>query len=196
MNNISINFRRTLLGILSLLPFFSSNVFPLDLTALFEKLPHVTLPFTLSEKGHVLTTDFKAGGNLNKTYTYTFYLSFLTKDSPAELRLRVAGLLGFNAPKNGSTYTNENGEIVHNRTGIPIPLKLSISRLDGEIETVVYNQEFRQLWTLAYGASYDKAIDKIKLDPAYYRIRLETLAAVPELANAPVSFEIGLPGKH
>lgn len=196
MKKTPINFLRKLFGILFLLPFFSTNAFPLEWKGFFERLPHFTIPCSLAEKGHILTTDFKAGGNLNKTYGYTFYLSFLTKDSPEELRQRVAGFLGFREPKNGSTYTDANGQIVYNRTGIPIPIRLTISRLDGESETVVYNQEFRQLWTLAYGASYDKAIDVIRLEPARYRVRLETLAAVPELADVPVSFEIGLPGKH
>jgi len=41
-----------------------------------------------------------------------------------------------------------------------------------------------------------KTIDNIKLDPARYRVRLESLADVRELADVPVNFEIGLPGKH
>ena len=185
MNNISINFRRTLLGILSLLPFFSSNVFPLDLTALFEKLPHVTLPFTLSEKGHVLTTDFKAGGNLNKTYLYNFRLSFLITDDEFKSG-RIAGLLGYGQQRFGFF-----------RGGIPIPLRLTISRLVDGNEMVVYNEEVQHLLIGGAGNSrFFKDIDSVRLEPALYRVRLETLAAVPELADVPVNFEIGLPGKH
>jgi hypothetical protein len=64
-------------------------------------------------------------------------------------------------------------------------------------ETLVYEREFHQLFPGGGSNFYiGVPLDSIKLEPATYRIRLETLAAIPDLADLPVNFEIGLPGKH
>lgn len=179
--------------ILPLLLFISTNAFPLDLAALTEKLPHITLPFSLAEKGYVLTTDFKAGGNRNKAYIYTFYLSFLITDDDLKSG-HIPRLLGFGTQNDGGAYTDADGSI---RSGVLIPLKLRISRLEGKNEVTVLTKEYKKLSSSGAGNSrLFTAIDHIKLEPANYKVRLETLAAVPELAGVPVNFEIGLPGKH
>ncbi|MCX5865632.1 MAG: hypothetical protein NTW42_11300 [Deltaproteobacteria bacterium] len=50
-----------ILCIFASLPGMQAFAFPINFAGFFEKLPHVKLPFSLAEKGHVLTTDFKAG---------------------------------------------------------------------------------------------------------------------------------------
>jgi hypothetical protein len=165
----------------------------LDFSALFEKTPpHITLPFSLAEKGHVLTTDFKAG---DKTYTYSFFLDFHVKNDDPEDLYRIAKILGLNEPDNGGTYKDANGHFIYIRTGIAIPLRLTISRVDGNNEAIVYNEEFNQLWSLG-GSRIDilKLIVQVKLEPALYRVRLESLGAVNELADTPVNFNIGTLG--
>jgi hypothetical protein len=159
----------------------------LYLPALFDKTPpHITLPFNLAEKGHVLTTDFKAS---NKAYTYTFFLEIpLKKDNQEDFPPVALG-------GNGGTYKDTNGKDVYIRTGIPIPLRLTISRIEGKNEVIVYNEEFNQLWSLGGSrSSFLKSIDQVKLEPALYRVRLETLAAVSELADRPVNFSISVIG--
>lgn len=188
-----LKFRRIVLGLVSILPSFNASSSLLNFDALVEKLPSVTIPFSLSKKGSVFTADLDAGA---KTYTYTFYLNFLIKDNAEELQ-RVTTLLGLKDPKNGGTYKDVNGQLVEIRTGIPIDLRLTISRLDGEGESLVYDKKFHQLWSLGgNNSSILKAIDRVKLEPAHYKVRLESLAVVNELADIPVNFQIGLPGKH
>jgi hypothetical protein len=145
----------------------------------------------------VITTDFKAGGNLDKTYTYTFFLNFhVTKGDQQDLQ-RVATLLGFNESGNSGTYKDKDGHLIYVTTGIPIPLRLSVRRIGQENTGDVYSKDVSQLWSLGgNNGSLLKVIDQIKLEPGNYRVRLETLKAVNELSTTPVEFEIGLPGKH
>jgi len=181
-----------LLGLVLGLPFVSKDALSLELSALFEKLPHLTLPFSLAKSGYVLTTDFEAGGNFKKSYLYTFHLSFLVNNDNFG---QLSKLLGFGAtPNSDGASRDDDGSI---RAGIAIPLKLNIARLDGKNEIAVFSKEYNKL--AAGGAGDSKlftSIDHIRLDPGTYRVRLEALTAVPELANVPVNFEIGLPGKH
>ncbi|MCX5865633.1 MAG: DUF5625 family protein [Deltaproteobacteria bacterium] len=114
-------------------------------------------------------------------------MSFLPKNE--EQLHRVAILFGLIDPNTGQAFTQFEDR------SIPIPLKLTVSRLDGGKETVVYNEEVSKMYNAGAGGT-DRGIAGIKLEPALYRVRLETLAAVPELADIPVNFEIGLPGKH
>jgi len=177
-----------ILCIFASLPCMQTSAFPINFADFFEKLPHITLPFSLAKKGHVLTTDFKAG---EKPYTYSFYISFNLRSCDPEQLHRVAILLGLIDPNTGQVFTQLDDR------SIPIPLKLTVIRLDGEKETVVYNKEVSKTSSGGGTNSYlPRGIDSIKLEPALYRVRLETLAAVPELADIPVNFEIGLPGKH
>ncbi|NKI70726.1 hypothetical protein GN109_14985 [Collimonas pratensis] len=186
----SLEFGSLFLGIFILLPFLNASALPFELSALTEKLPHVVLPFNLEEKGYIATTDFVTG---NKAYTYTFYLNFQIKNNQE----RIAKLLGLRDPDDGGGYKDADGQFVSIRTGIHIPLRLTVSRLDGENEVVVYDENFHQLRSLGGNdSSFLRTIDRVKLEPGHYRIRLEALAAVKELAEVPVNFEIGIPGKH
>lgn len=161
--------------------------------ALLEKLPpEIDVPFSLAESGYVLTTDFEAG---EKTYTYTFYLDFST-DVTKQLAPGAAHAFGFDDPHTGA-YQYVNGQYEFFRTGGPIPLRLTVSRINGKDEVIAYDKEFSQL--IGFGgnrSSILRTIDKIKLEPGHYRVRLETLASVGDLAAIPVNFRIGLPGKH
>jgi len=177
---------------LVLMASFSAQAFPLNVKGYFETLPNAKAPFSLATPGAVYTVDLDA---TRSTYTYAFYLSFMPGNDAQELQ-RVATVLGFKAPKNGATYRDDQGQVNFVRTGAVIPIRLTISRAEGA-ETLVYDKQFQQLWGFGgNNSTLSRAIDFVRLEPGHYRVRVEVIAAVNELASVPVSFNVGLPGKH
>lgn len=186
------------MGALSWLGFLSGKAFGLDLSALVEHTPRLSLPFKL-EKGYVLTTDFKAGGNLKKRYRYCFELSFLIKDLSQKTRTDLArlwgtidasgnSLVGFAGNSEGS-YIESDGTF---RSGIPVPLKLQIYQLADNHQNLIFAKEYSKL---SGGGTELRGIDGLFLDPGSYKIELESLSSIPELEKYPVNFEIRVAGK-
>lgn len=157
-----------------------------DWHALTERLPHTSQSFSLARSGYEISTEFLAGGNLSKRYRYTMYLTFQVKPSKSLDGSRVRHLLGL-----------ASSQITDQGAGIDIPIRVQISQITNGIDSIFYDKTFGKLYNLSWGEhEFDKGIDSVFLDPGKYTVRVALMDAVPELVNVPVTFEIGLPGKH
>lgn len=169
------NMRRTLMALMALSPFFSG-------CAMAERLPRqpIFLPFALAQKGAALTIDFEAVENAR----YTFILTFQWSKDVAE-NARLIKFMG------DGRYDPNTHKRLNN--GLPIPLKLQISRLDPSGEISIYDKEIIEEELEGYradGSSFSKIIDIVKLPPGNYRVRVEALRDIPELAATPIQFGI------
>jgi len=157
-----------------------------DLHALTEKLPHTSQSFSMKKSGYEISTEFLAGGNLLKRYRYTMYLNFQALPSESIDASRLRHLLGLTA-----------SQVADQSAGIDIPIRIQIGQVINGIEVIFYDKKFAKLYNLGWWEhEFNKGIDSIFMDPGKYTVRVKLLDAVPELANVPVTFEIGLPGKH
>ena len=173
--------------------FFPAKAF--DIRSVYEHPPHASVPFSVSEPDRAAHLNFVAGGNLKRTYKYTFYLSFHIEDAPAGKMEEIRALLGSKDQLDGAT-SGEAGNFFHYRTGAQLPLRLTICKMVDTRCVPYYDETVHQLWTLSSSKAYDKVIDTIELPPADYLVTLRSLAAMESLNSTPVTFEIGLPGKH
>lgn len=168
--------RRTLMAAMALFPFFSGR-------AMAQRLPRqpILLPFSAAQKGAVLTIDFEVIEN--NFYTFILTMGFKKNDMTDTQRVvKLAGDGGYD-PKTHKRLNN----------GLPIPLKLKISRLKPSGEISIYDKEIIEEELEAYRADakgLSKKIDRIKLAPGNYRVRVEALRDIPELAATPIQFGI------
>jgi hypothetical protein len=141
----------------------------------------ISVPFSLAEKGFSITTDFAA---VERTYRYLFSLDLVLENNNEEQFQRLAKLWG-----GPSSFNRETSEF--KPVGIPIPLRLTVSRVVNEREEIVYDKEFSQLASWAGSRTQlSKLITYIKLPPGHYRVHLVALDAVPELASTKVNLRI------
>jgi Domain of unknown function (DUF5625) len=148
-----------------------------------EKLPTepISVPFSLVERGYSVTTDFAA---VKRTYRYLFSLDLVLEKNNEEQFQRVAKLWG-----GPSSFNRETSEF--KPVGIPIPVRLTVSRVTEEKEEIVFDKEFSQLASWAGSRTQlSKLITYIKLPPGHYRAHLVALDAVPELAATQVNLRI------
>lgn len=193
MKCVYVGFIRKVMFVFALFASFDLSAFPINFQGFGEHLPSATLPLSLARAGAVFVMDLDAG---HKTYTYAFYLNFSPADSPQELQ-RVTTVLGLKESGNGGTYKNGSGQVCLVRTGISVPLRLTISRVYEGGESVVYDRRIEKLWGFGgNGSRVSRLIDFVSLEPAHYKVRLEVLAVVDDLVGVPVRFNVGLPGKH
>lgn len=165
--------RRTLMAVMALFPFLAKS-------AMAERLPKqpIFLPFAVAQKGSILTFDFEAVEN----NLYTFILIFQWSNDVAERAhlVRFRGDGGYD-PKTHKRLNN----------GLPIPLRLKISRLDPPGELSIYDKEITEEELSGYSTKeFTKIIDRIKLSPGNYRVHVEALRDIPELAATPIQFGI------
>ena len=165
-----------------------------ELSAFFEKTPHLRVPFNLSIKDYSIDTKFLAGGNYERTYIYTFRFAFICRDASWQERDRVNNILGVSAPRS-SSIDNRSGKS-NGAENLPIPVKLVIYKANGASSDLIYEN---QLAHLRYGGGGEKSvyevIDDIKLDPGEYHINLQVLDQVSAVDGIPVEFEIGVAKK-
>lgn len=141
----------------------------------------ITVPFSLAEKGFSITTDFAA---VERVYLYLFSLDLVLTKNDEEQFQRVARLWG-----GPSSFNRETSEF--KPMGIPIPLRLTVSRVVNEREEIVFDKEFSQLASWAGSRTQlSKLISYVKLTPGHYRVRLIALESVPELATTKVNLRI------
>jgi hypothetical protein len=145
-------------------------------SACAQHLPRqpLVLPFAAAHKGTVLTTDFQA----TEDRIHLFLLLFKEKS----VLPQYMGSGGYD-PKARKRLDN----------GLPIPLRLTVSRLDPSEASPLFDKEFFELELQGMSATdYSKMITAIKLSPGNYRVRLEALRDIPELAEASIKFVIGV----
>lgn len=141
--------------------------------------PPIIAPFEVQKVGAVFTTELHVVDH----GIYTFILRLCFKENDAEDRKRVRKLAG-------DYGKDKNGKLIE--PGVSIPLRLTISSIDEKGENPLLEREYVEAEMYSYGDdSFDKRIDLIELIPGRYRIRVESLSNVPELAGTPVYFGIG-----
>jgi hypothetical protein len=139
----------------------------------------LVLPFAAAHKGTVLTTDFQA----TEDNMYWFSLQLIFKQNNVEDRERIRKLAGSGGydPKARKRLDN----------GLPIPLRLTITRLDPSGVSPIHDKEIIEEELEGYSATYySKIIDTVRLSPGNYRVRVEALRDIPELAETPINFTI------
>jgi hypothetical protein len=88
----------------------------------------ISVPFSVAEKGFSITTDFAA---VKRKYRYLFSLDLVLEKNNEEQFQQVAKLWG-----GPSSFDRETFE--YKPMGIPIPVRLTVSRIDGKEEAIVY----------------------------------------------------------
>ncbi|MDD5300171.1 MAG: DUF5625 family protein [Gallionella sp.] len=166
--------RRTLMAVMALFPFLAKS-------AMAERLPKqpIFLPFAVAQKGSVLTFDFEAVEN--NLYTFLLLLKWSENDKTENARIAKFMGDGVYDPK-----TNKQ-----TNTGMPIPLRLKISRLDPAGEISIYDEEIINEELQSMGPKeLEKVAHRIKLPTGNYRVHVEALRDIPELAATPIQFGI------
>lgn len=144
----------------------------------------VSVPFTAGRKGSVVEVHFK----VPKTYSYSFFLNLYFKEGDAQARERVHRLAGTGA------YDANRRPV---DTGLAIPVRLIVERIGNDESRVVLDREFSNHERSGYGFDhYSKRIIRVPLASGRYRVRIESLADVPELEDIPVRFAVGIPGNE
>jgi len=168
--------RRSVCAFLCAIPFISSCSSAMSL----PREP-ITVPFSVAEKGFSITTDFAA---VKRQYRYLFSLDLVLEKNNEEQYHRLAKLWG-----GPSSFDRETSEF--KPMGIPIPVRLTVSRVADKREEIVYDKEFSQLASWAGSRTQlSKLITYIKLPPGHYRVHLVALDAIPELASTKVNLRI------
>ncbi|MDE2420128.1 MAG: hypothetical protein KGO49_02965 [Gammaproteobacteria bacterium] len=162
---------------------------------LFEKSPPTLfIPFRLDKAGFVLNKEFETKA---RSQVYFFDLAFKPKviDGNKEQLHRVIRLLERNNHYNDQ-YIDANGVVIYPRHGIKIPLRLTIIRIDSSQEIQIYDQIFDRLYSSGGGTEgfLPSEIDGVRISPGKYRIRLEALETVPELADIDVELYVRATG--
>jgi Domain of unknown function (DUF5625) len=134
------------------------------------------VPFEAGRRGaHVDTTMRVLTSDL-----YTFYLVFQGKEGDRADVDRVQALAGI-----GNTYAGrEEGG------GIPVPVRLRVDRVRGSAGEALLDREFSEHPIETSGTRPSKAITRMRLAPGKYRIKIEALEDIPELAGTPVRFKV------
>lgn len=174
-----------------MLPFLTSKAFGIEWGALFHK------PF-LYKKRIDFSTKISVIDQIDLPLdagVYTFYFTFHFSDE-AEAK-KGFEIFEIGKRSTGGQIKDVNGNWEHIRTGISIPLRLTVSKLNGATETIVYDKSIEQLWWLGGNNSMlSEAIDKIPLPKGKYVVQLNVLQPISELSGVLSDFEIGLPGKN
>jgi hypothetical protein len=141
----------------------------------------VDLPFPAGVKGSILDMQIR----VVRTESYTFALELYFREKDAEDRDRVKKLAGT------GQYDTSRPDPRQINTGLPIPVRLSVTPVDAEARWSGLDRVFVNHDLEGFTASfYEKIIVRAGLDPGTYRIRIEALQNLAELNDVPVHFEI------
>jgi len=151
--------------------------------------PPVELPFAVHQKGATVSTELRIIEE--GPYRYPFDLKFMYNEKDKADRERVRKLVG--------RYERDaRGKL--REPGIPIPLKLTISAIDSSAsgERFLLKKEVFVGACYAYGRNdFLRRIDEdqSKMSPGIYRVTVQSLKDIPELADTKVFFTIYNPRK-
>jgi len=146
--------------------------------------PPIELPFAVHQAGATVMTELR----IVDKYKYPFVLRFEYKEKDKADQERVRKLVG-SGGRNKWT-----GKIID--PGIPIPLKLTISIIELSGERILSEKNVLALGEDAHGINYfERDIDRnqIKIPPGLYRVTVQSVKDIPELANTKVFFVIRNP---
>jgi hypothetical protein len=165
--------KRLLTTLLTFLPWLSACVGNSQIPE-----PPVEFPFAVEKAGSKIGTELQ----ITEKRIYSFDLYFMYKEHDQIDQARVMKLTG-------SDITDKTGKLID--PGIPIFLNLKIYRLDAQGDSLVIAKESLEQQPGELGADHiAKIILEIPLDIGRYRINIENLKDVPELAETKIYFHI------
>jgi len=139
----------------------------------------IELPFAAHKVGTSVSTELR----IITDQKYYFSLMFMFNENDAKDRARVKKQAG-----EGGIYTLTGESIT---PGIPIPLKLKITTVDSSGERLFLEKQVCKGILSAEGSNhYIRDIDLIYLPQGRYRVSVQTLKDIPELADTKVVFMI------
>lgn len=147
-----------------------------------RKLP-LLVPFEAQKAGSIFTAELRVMEH--RSYEFALLLKAKKGISIEEAKrlIKLAGDFG----------RDKNGKLI--RPGISLPLKLRVSAIESSGERVVYDKEIHEEEALgAGGMGIEKLIDVIDLRPGRYKVSIQSLKDIPELAETPITF--GIYGWH
>lgn len=141
--------------------------------------------FEAQKAGSVFTTELRVVEH--RSYVFALFLK-VKKGASMEDARRLIELAGkFGRDKSGKQPWG--GKLLW--PGISIPLKLKISVIDASGERIIYDKEIHEEEMLGAGSiGIEKLIDVIDLSPGHYKISVQSLKDIPELAESPITFGI------
>jgi hypothetical protein len=136
--------------------------------------PPIKLPFAVHQAGATVSTELR----IVEECRYPFSLKFMYNEKDKADQERVRKLVG--------RYERDvSGKLLE--PGIPIPLKLTINAIDSSGERTLLEKEVLALGQEGHGINFfDRDFDLIQLSPGLYRVTVQSLKDIPELANTKV----------
>jgi hypothetical protein len=147
--------------------------------------PPIELPFAVHKAGTIVSTELRIPEK--GPFVYQFMLKFMHKDSDKADRARVQQLLG------SSRHTSYG---IFVEPGVQTPLKITLSVIDSSGEHIFLEKEFSTVGISASGENYFKRqidLSELKRSPGLYRVTVQSLKDIPELADTKVFFTIYYP---
>lgn len=111
---------------------------------------------------------------------YSFRLKLQAREGDQADIDRVKALAGIGNPYAGR----------EDSAGIPIPIRLRVSRIRGNAEELLIDRGFSDHTLEVSAPDPAKGITQMSLSRGRYRVRIEALRDIPELAGTPVRFEV------
>ncbi|HSM98509.1 MAG TPA: DUF5625 family protein [Gallionella sp.] len=141
--------------------------------------PPLFVLFEAQKAGSMFTTKLKVVEH--RRYMFTLMLGAKKGETIEEAR-RINELAGSDARYKDGTPVSY---------GIPIPLKLKVSVIEPSGERIIYDKDVHEMEKIgATMFGFEKLIDYIELKPGLYRIDIQSLNDIPELAESPITFGI------
>lgn len=137
---------------------------------------HLDLPFEAGRRGASVETTMR----VLYEEPYSFYLELQGKEGDRADVDRVQDLAGVGHPRASRPY----------RRGLPIPVRLGVSRVGWRGEDLLLDREFSEHTLEWTGPSPGVMITRMPLPRGRYRLRIEALQDIPELAGTPVRFQV------
>jgi Domain of unknown function (DUF5625) len=141
--------------------------------------PPVFVPFEAQKAGSVFTAELQVVEH--RSYIFSLELGAKKGQTMEEAR-RISKLAG-----RDERY--KDGKPLSYWVSIPLKLKTSIVESSGE--RIMYNKEIHEMETIGTSSrGFKKLIDTIELKRGLYRINIQSLKDIPELAESPITFGI------
>ena len=138
--------------------------------------PPIKLPFAVHQAGATVLTELR----IVEERRYPFSLKFMYNEKDKADQERVRKLVG-------GHEKDKHGKLLE--PGIPIPLKLTIDVIDSSGERTLLEKDVLAFGEYCHGINFfDRDYDLIQLSPGLYRVTVQSLKDIPELADTKVIF--------
>ena len=143
-----------------------------------ESIPPVIIPVSLNEPGEIVNLRIKIIDH--HIYYFGLRFSFDQKNSADRARVRLL---------TGGYETDKSGKPID--AGVSTPVLLTVTRVDGDNRTEIYQKEVDPLLTSWGDDNFKKQIGLSELSPGIYKVNIVLQRAAPSFNGTPVAFSIG-----